>query len=269
MVKAFAEPPPVEVGDRAPDGVVHDSAGHEIRLHDLFGRSFVALYFTDARRRPDIPAKDLPWLRHYVVSRWDAPRDSAIRNRSLLDVGDCVTQRYGCQPDTMVLVRPDDHIAAIEPMASGSSRNRLSDRAEAAATGGGAGMTISVSYRFDDAVMLITGAGSGIGAALARHCAREGATVIAVDRGHDHLLRGLDPSLRNRIDLRQVDVSDEAAVPRLLDEVRRKYPRLDAAVLGAAIQVRTNLDEMTANNGARSSTPISTACSIASMRSSR
>ena len=76
MVKPFAEPPPVVVGDRAPDGVVHDSAGHETRLHDLFGRSFVALYFTDVRRRPDIPAKDLPWLRHYAVSRWDAPRDS-------------------------------------------------------------------------------------------------------------------------------------------------------------------------------------------------
>ena len=247
MVKPFAEPPPVVVGDRAPDGVVHDSAGHETRLHDLFGQSFVALYFTDVRRRPDIPARDLPWLRHYAVSRWDAPRDSAIRNRALLNSGDRVTQRYGCKPDTMVLVRPDDHIAAIEPMTSSSSRNGLSDRAEAAATAGGAGMTISVSYKFDDAVVLITGAGSGIGAALTRHCAREGASVIAIDRGHDNLLRGLDPSLRNKIDLRQVDVSDEAAVTRLLDEVRRKYPRLDAAVLAAAIQVRTNLDDMTAN----------------------
>ncbi|HEY2424588.1 MAG TPA: SDR family oxidoreductase [Pseudolabrys sp.] len=107
-------------------------------------------------------------------------------------------------------------------------------------------MTISVSYKFDDAVVLITGAGSGIGAALTRHCAREGASVIAIDRGHDNLLRGLNPSLRNKIDLRQVDVSDEATVTRLLDEVRRKYPRLDAAVLAAAIQIRTNLDEMTA-----------------------
>ena len=108
-------------------------------------------------------------------------------------------------------------------------------------------MTISVSYKFDDAVVLITGAGSGIGAALARHCAREGASVIAIDRGHDNLLRGLDPSLRNKIDLRQVDVSNEAAVTRLLDDVRRNYPRLDAAVLAAAVQVRTNIDDMSAN----------------------
>jgi 3-(3-hydroxy-phenyl)propionate hydroxylase len=119
MVKSFAEPPAVEVGDRAPDGLLHDGAGREIRLHDLFGRSFVALYFTDARHRPDIPVNDTPWLVHYAVSRWDAPLDSGIRDRSLLDAGNRVTRRYGCAPDTMVLVRPDDHIAAIEPMASG------------------------------------------------------------------------------------------------------------------------------------------------------
>ena len=107
-------------------------------------------------------------------------------------------------------------------------------------------MTISVSYRFDDAVILITGAGSGIGAALARHCAREGATVIAVDRRHDALLSELDTGSRSRIDLRAVDVSDEAAVAALMADVKTKYPRLDAAVLGAAIQYRADLDTMSA-----------------------
>jgi NAD(P)-dependent dehydrogenase (short-subunit alcohol dehydrogenase family) len=106
-------------------------------------------------------------------------------------------------------------------------------------------MTISVSYRFDDAVIFITGAGSGIGAALARHCAREGATVIAVDRQHDTLLRGLSPEMRSRIDVQSVDVSNEQVVHALIQDMSQKYPRLDAAILGAAIQFRVDLDKMT------------------------
>jgi NAD(P)-dependent dehydrogenase (short-subunit alcohol dehydrogenase family) len=105
-------------------------------------------------------------------------------------------------------------------------------------------VTITVSYRFDDAVILITGAGSGIGAALARHCAREGAAVVAVDRRHDSLLGGLEAGARRRIDVRRIDVADEAAVAALIGDVRDKYPRLDAAVLGAAIQYRSDLDQM-------------------------
>jgi 3-(3-hydroxy-phenyl)propionate hydroxylase len=123
MVKAFASPPPVEVGDRAPDGILHDSAGRQIRLHDRFGREFVALYFTDTRRRPAIPENDEPWLIHYAVSRWDAPRDSSIRDRALLDVGNQLARRYGCPPETMVLIRPDDHVAAIQPISHGIARS--------------------------------------------------------------------------------------------------------------------------------------------------
>ncbi len=79
---------------------------------------FVALYFTDVRRRPVIPA-DTPGLKHLIVTRRDAPIDSGLRERSLFDVGDKFRERAGCVPDTVMLVRPDDHIAAIAPMRAG------------------------------------------------------------------------------------------------------------------------------------------------------
>jgi NAD(P)-dependent dehydrogenase (short-subunit alcohol dehydrogenase family) len=107
-------------------------------------------------------------------------------------------------------------------------------------------MPILAHYTFDNAAVLITGAGSGIGAALARHCARAGARVIAVDVDHSALLKGLEEVARERIDIRITDVSDRDAVLALVDSLRTTCPRLDAAVLGAAIQSRTDIETMSA-----------------------
>jgi 3-(3-hydroxy-phenyl)propionate hydroxylase len=85
----------------------------------LCRESFVALYFTDVRRRPSVPLNDSPALKHYAVSRWDAPLDSGLRDRSLFDPGSIATNRYGVPAETVVLVRPDGHIAAVAPMADG------------------------------------------------------------------------------------------------------------------------------------------------------
>ena len=121
IVKTAREP--VRVGDRAPDMPLFDGAGGRVYLHDLCDDSFVALYFTDVRRRPTLPPDDLPGLRHYVVSRWDAPLDSGLRDRALLDVGNRVRDRFGGADDIVVLLRPDDHVAAILPIAPGAVRN--------------------------------------------------------------------------------------------------------------------------------------------------
>jgi 3-(3-hydroxy-phenyl)propionate hydroxylase len=51
-----------------------------------------------------------------VVSHRDAPLDGGLRERSLFDVGGRFHQLMGCPRDTLVLVRPDDHIAAMTPM---------------------------------------------------------------------------------------------------------------------------------------------------------
>jgi len=121
---------PLRVGERVPDMTLQAGNGKPVRLHDLIDDSFVALYFTDVRRRPTIPA-DRPGLKHFVVSRRDAPLDSGLRERSLFDVGDKLRQRAGCETDTVILVRPDDYIAAIVPM-----KNGVIDEIHAKITGG-------------------------------------------------------------------------------------------------------------------------------------
>jgi 3-(3-hydroxy-phenyl)propionate hydroxylase len=115
MVKTATEPP-IEPGDRVPDALLHTPEGREARLHDLCDDRFVALYFTDVRRRPAIPRNGSPALAHHVVSRWDAPFDSGLRDRALLDPGDRLFRRMGVPADSVVLVRPDEHVAAIAPM---------------------------------------------------------------------------------------------------------------------------------------------------------
>jgi 3-(3-hydroxy-phenyl)propionate hydroxylase len=120
MVKYETEPP-LRPGDRVPDWPLHGPEGRDLRVHDLCADGFAALYFTDARRRPLIPENRSPALKHWVVSRWDAPHDSRLRDRALLDPGDAFFRRVGCSADTLVLLRPDDHIAAMVPIAPGAA----------------------------------------------------------------------------------------------------------------------------------------------------
>ncbi|CAN5380692.1 hypothetical protein BH09ACT1_BH09ACT1_24770 [soil metagenome] len=119
MIAVGDEPPTVKVGDRAPDLPLHAPRG-PVALHSLVADSFVALYFCDARRAPNIPETEYAGLTRYVVSRWDAPLDAKLgggrlRDSALFDPGSRVEKRFGVAPNHVVLIRPDGHIAAILP----------------------------------------------------------------------------------------------------------------------------------------------------------
>ena len=126
MVKYETEPP-VRPGDRIPDWPLHGPGGRDLRAHDLTGDGFAALYLTDARRRPAVPYGGLSGLKHWVVSRWDAHLDSGLRERALLDPGDAFLRRLACPPNSLILVRPDDHIAAIVPISPGAAERAYRD----------------------------------------------------------------------------------------------------------------------------------------------
>jgi 3-(3-hydroxy-phenyl)propionate hydroxylase len=103
----------------------------EVRLHDLCADAFVALWFGDTRQRPNGVTKTAPGLDSFLVSRWDAPPDLDLRERLLLDPGERVRRRLGVEDNTLVLLRPDDHIAAIarfDPKGDGGDAIRAYER---------------------------------------------------------------------------------------------------------------------------------------------
>ena len=92
-------------------------------------------------------------------------------------------------------------------------------------------------HRFDDKVVLVTGAGSGIGAAIAERLADEGATLIVADRDGDAVaqvaarLRTCDAVASALV----LDVTSPADIERAAAAVGERHGRLDVLVNNAGI----------------------------------
>lgn len=113
---------PILAGDRLPDVELLDWQGCHVRLHRLVEQDLVALTMEDARNRPILGA-DIPGLKHYLVTAFDAPHDSNLRERALLDLGGRLFRRLGGKPGDTFLVRPDGFVAHVEP----AGGRRISD----------------------------------------------------------------------------------------------------------------------------------------------
>ncbi|MGL5810604.1 MAG: SDR family NAD(P)-dependent oxidoreductase [Nocardioides sp.] len=90
-------------------------------------------------------------------------------------------------------------------------------------------------------VVVITGAASGIGRALAREAAARGATVAVSDIDDDGLVataRSIHDAVPDaRVDLSRLDVSDEAAVLAYADRTRAEHGRVDMLVNNAGVSL--------------------------------
>lgn len=87
---------------------------------------------------------------------------------------------------------------------------------------------------FEDKVVVITGAGNGIGAALARGFAAEGARVVAVDIDGE-AARHTAGALGGRATAETADVGDAGAVDALADRVYAAHGRVDVLVNNAGV----------------------------------
>jgi meso-butanediol dehydrogenase/(S,S)-butanediol dehydrogenase/diacetyl reductase len=89
--------------------------------------------------------------------------------------------------------------------------------------------------RFEDKVVIVTGAASGIGEATARRFSAEGAKVVLVDRQREVLdkVAGELPSERTLAHV--ADVSDSKAVDGMVTSVVKRFGRLDVLVNNAGV----------------------------------
>jgi len=89
--------------------------------------------------------------------------------------------------------------------------------------------------RFNDRVVIVTGAAAGIGAATARRFCDEGAAVVLADRDADGLRRTADDLPDERTMTYVVDVSDYDQVAALVAETVEAFGRLDVLVNNAGV----------------------------------
>lgn len=108
-------------------------------------------------------------------------------------------------------------------------------------------------FRLDGKVALVTGAGSGIGEAIARLFATQGAIVLVADIRSD-AAESVTTAIREAggsSQAWQLDVADEARVTARLQQVRATYGRLDILVNNAGVSHVGNLLETTAEEWER------------------
>jgi NAD(P)-dependent dehydrogenase (short-subunit alcohol dehydrogenase family) len=108
-------------------------------------------------------------------------------------------------------------------------------------------MAISERHRFDGQVVLITGSSSGIGAALAREFAREGAHTVLVARRVERieaLATELTTGSQRSLAVAG-DVTRDGDLERAVALARKEFGRLDAVVANAGILVRGRILKLT------------------------
>ncbi|WP_092511775.1 SDR family oxidoreductase [Xenorhabdus mauleonii] len=103
--------------------------------------------------------------------------------------------------------------------------------------------------RFKDKVVIITGAGSGIGEATAKRFSQEGAIVVLAGRDTDKLQRVRSELSSDQALVIQTDVADRESAKKMVDETIRHFGRIDILVNNAGLYVVGDLLSVSQEEG--------------------
>ncbi len=105
------------------------------------------------------------------------------------------------------------------------------------------------AYRFSGGTAVVTGAGSGIGAALATQLAARGSNLVLVDRDKERLDGVADGVRRDHpqlaVDTYVVDLSDDAATAEAAESLAAAHPGTTLLVNNAGVALGGRFDQVT------------------------
>ena len=105
--------------------------------------------------------------------------------------------------------------------------------------------------RFADKVVVVTGAGSGIGKATAERFLDEGAVVTLVGRTRSKLEEVAEPFRDDQFMIAEADVSNEDEVKELISRTVEKFGRLDVLVNNAGVVAEGDVGTLTTDDWRR------------------